>query len=126
MQRITSWFPALDALSAQNQSAKQSAGSEADAMLAKALREFYNGRYDEAEVHIKDYLDANGSKAGLSHFYLGASKLTRYYLAAPGEEQKLLADAQAAFRLAKQAPGFEPPGENVISPRILAAYKETR
>jgi hypothetical protein len=102
------------------------AGSEADVMLVKAIREYYQGQYDDAEVHIKDYLNVNGSKAALANFYLGASKITRYYLG--GEQphdKKLLADAQDQFRLAKKAGGFTPPGQEVISPKILKAYEQT-
>ena len=104
----------------------QKAGSEADIMLVKAIREYYQGQYDDAEVHIKDYLGVNGSKTGLAEFYLGVSKLTRYYIG--GEQphdKKLLSDAQDQFRLAKKTGGFTPPGQEVLSPKILKAYEQT-
>ncbi len=100
-----------------------SVGSEADAMLARAIREFYQGFYDDAEVHIKDYLRFNGSRTGLSNFYLGAINVTKYYLAgASDSDKKLLADAKTYFQLARGTAGFAPPDQNVISPKILKLY----
>jgi hypothetical protein len=99
------------------------ASSEADVMLAKGIREYYQGLFEKAEVHITDYLDVNGSKTALSNFYLGASKMTRYYLS--GEKDAgLKRDAEAAFRLAKQTSGFKAPGETYLSPKILKAYND--
>ena len=92
-------------------------------MLAKGIREFYQGLFEKAETHISDYLDVNGSKTGLSQFYMGASKLTRFYLG--GERDAgLKRDADAAFRLAKKTSGFNPPGESYLSPKILKAYQD--
>lgn len=100
-----------------------SVGSEADAMLARAIREFYQGFYDESEVHIKDYLRFNGSRTGLSNFYLGAIGVTKYYLAGAREsDRKLIADAKTYFQLARGTAGFTPPDQNVISPKILKVY----
>jgi len=100
-----------------------SAGSEADAMLVRAIREFYQGFYDESETHIKDYMNANGSRTGLSQFYLGAIKLTRYYLAGePPSDKKLLNDAKTYFQMARGIAGFTPPDQKVISPKILKIY----
>ena len=94
---------------------------EADVMLVRAIGEYYKGQYTDAETHIKDYLSVNGSKTALSHFFLGVSKLTEYYL--HGEaDKKLLNDAQASFRIAKSTQGFKPPGEEYISPKILKIY----
>jgi hypothetical protein len=102
------------------------ANSDLDAMLANAMREFYTARYEQSETHIQAYLDVDGSKKALSYFYLGASKLTRYYL---GGEQKsdeqLLQDAQAAFRKAKESGNFQPPGNEYISPRIIRIFEAT-
>ena len=113
----------LESLPKETGPAERKASSEADVMLAKGIREYYQGLFEKAEVHIDDYLNVNGSKTGLSHFYMGASKLTRFYLS--GERDSgLKRDAEAAFRLAKQTAGFKPPGESFVSPKILKAYQD--
>ncbi len=113
----------LETLPKETGPTEKKASSEADVMLAKGIREYYQGLFEKAEVHIDDYLNVNGSKTGLSHFYMGASKLTRYYL--QGEKDTgLKRDAEAAFRLAKQTAGFKPPGESFVSPKILKAYQD--
>jgi hypothetical protein len=113
----------LETLPKETGPTQQKASSEADVMLAKGIREYYQGLFEKAETHISDYLDVNGSKTGLSHFYMGASKLTRFYLG--GERDAgLKRDADAAFRLAKKTSGFNPPGESYLSPKILKAYQD--
>ncbi|HTK95032.1 MAG TPA: hypothetical protein VL382_05290, partial [Terriglobales bacterium] len=64
----------------QQQAQVKVATPEADLMLARAIGEYYKGNYTDAETHIKDYLSINGSKTALSHFFLGVSKMTEYYL----------------------------------------------
>lgn len=113
----------LETLPKETGPTQQKASSEADVMLAKGIREYYQGLFEKAEVHITDYLDVNGSKTGLSHFYLGASKLTRFYLQG-AKDSGLKRDAEAAFRLAKKTSGFRPPGESFLSPKILKAYQD--
>lgn len=113
----------LERLPKETGPTERKASSEADVMLAKGIREYYQGLFEKAEVHIDDYLNVNGSKTGLSHFYMGASKLTRFYLS--GERDSgLKRDAEAAFRLAKQTAGFKPPGESFVSPKILKVYQD--
>ena len=115
----------LNALPTDSKAASQTAGSEADVLLAKGIVEFYKGQYDAAEVHIKDYISVNGAKSALAYFYIASSKLTRYYL--HGEqpaEKKLLTEAQEEFRNAKKASGFNPP-EKMVSPKILKVFQET-
>lgn len=116
---------ALEALPKETEASEQKAGEEADIMLAKGISEFYTGQYEDAEVHIKDYIEVNGGKRALGYFYRGASKLTRYYLgdANSSYAKRLLADAQSDFRMAKKTPGFKPP-EKVVSPKIVRIYKE--
>lgn len=94
---------------------------EADIMLARGIGEYYKGAYVEAEGHIKDYQNVNGSKKALGFFYLGVSKLTRYYLGG-ASDRKLYNDATTNFRMAKDVPGFSPPGEQYISPKLLKIY----
>jgi|GEM_PF-1957888 len=94
---------------------------EADIMLARAIGEYYKGNYTEAETHIKDYQNVNGSKKALGYFFSGVSKLTRYYLGG-ASDRKLLNDAEASLRIAKGNPKFKPPGEEYVSPKILKKY----
>jgi hypothetical protein len=119
---------ALDEITAQEQAQPQaqqaaapSATPEADVMLARAIGEYYRGLYIDAEGHIKDYQNVNGSKKALGYFYSGVSKLTRYFLGGENDK-KLLNDAEAALRIAKTSSGFKAPGEDYVSPRILKVY----
>jgi len=115
----------LDSLPTDTNSTSQKAGSEADVLLAKGIGEFYKGQYEDAEVHIKDYISVNGAKSALAYFYIASSKLTRYYLHGeqPGEK-RLLNEAQDDFRSAKKTSGFAPP-EKMVSPKILKIFQET-
>jgi hypothetical protein len=115
---------ALEDLKAKTSGSEEKASADADVMLSKAIREFYTGQYEDAEVHIKDYLGYKGSRTALSYFYLGVCKATRFYLGGEQEvDRKLLEEAREAFRNAKTA-GFTAPGEKYISPKILKIYRE--
>jgi hypothetical protein len=117
---------ALEALPKETGPSQQKAGEEADIMLAKGISEFYTGQYEDAEVHIKDYLEVNGGKSALGYFYRGVSRLTRYYLGGDLNSswaKRLLSEAQGDFRMAKKTPGFKPPGK-VVSPKIVRIYQE--
>lgn len=116
---------ALNELKNDSSAGTAHASSEADVMLAKAIQEFYTGYYEDAEVHIKDYLGYHGSKVALSNFYLGVCKVTRFYLGGEKEsDQKLLNDARAAFHSAKEQ-GFTPPDQRYISPKILKLFQQS-
>jgi hypothetical protein len=101
---------------------QQSAGAEADIMLARGISEFYTGQYEDSDVHIREYVEVNGAKLGLAYFYLGASKITRYYLGA-AQDRKLMSDGRAAFQKAKQIAGFNPPDQKFVSPKVLTFYQ---
>jgi hypothetical protein len=116
---------ALEDLKTRTSGSTERASADADVMLAKAIREFYTGEYEDAEVHIKDYLGYKGSRAALSYFYLGVCKATRFYLGGEQEQDKrLLDEARDAFHHAK-AGGFTPPDEKYISPKILQIYQQS-
>lgn len=118
---------ALDAINQEEQAKpqpeqqQQVATSEADLMLVRAIGEYYKGSYTEAETHIKDYQNVNGSKKALGYFYSGVSKLTRYFLGG-ATDRKLYNDAEAALRIAKGSEGFKAPDEQYVSPKILKVY----
>lgn len=101
------------------------ATSEADVLLATAIGEFYKGSYEDAEFHIRLYLENNGGKSGLGNFYLGVSRLTRYFLrGAKPDDKRMMDDGIAAFKLAKKTSGFQAPGEQYLSPKILKLYQD--
>ena len=105
---------------------KAAAAAHAEALLATGLREFYAGNYESSEIRLQDYLNTDGSKKALAQFFLGASKITRYYLnGAQSGDHKLLTEAQIDFRLAAETPKFSPPSTDYVSPLILEAYSDS-
>ncbi len=101
------------------------ATSEADVLLATAIGEFYKGSYEDAEFHFRLYIENDGGKAALGNFYLGVSRLTRYFLrGAKPDDKRMMEDGIAAFKLAKKTSGFKPPGEQYLSPKILKLYQD--
>ena len=91
--------------------------------LAEALTEYYAGQFDKAETDLQAYL-AEYPKDSVAQFYMGVCRLTRYYITPEkSRSQDLLVEAQAAFRVAKQA-GFTPI-EKYVSPKILQVYAST-
>ena len=121
LDKLPTEAPAQQQAEAQKPAPK--AGSEADAILARGITEFYKGDYETAEVHLKDYCELNGEKSALGYFYIAASKLTRYYLGGEKEsDKKLLNDAEANFRHAKKTDGFRPP-QRFVSPRIMKVFQ---
>jgi TolA-binding protein len=97
--------------------------ADVETLLADGIRNYYDADFTGAEAKLKQYLDAGGQRRGAAEFYLGASKLTRFYLAGPNsEDAALLADAKNAFRLASKVEGFTAP-ETFVSPKIIDVYK---
>jgi hypothetical protein len=98
------------------------AGSEADIALTDGIDAFYRGQFDDAELNLKLYQLSKGTKVGIAKFYMGASKLTRYYLD-PKPDQSLYEDGLQQFRDAKKVAGFTPPDPKYISPKIFKIYE---
>ncbi len=116
---------ALASLPKETGAAAPKATSEADVLLATAIGEFYKGSYEDAEFHIRLYVENNGGKAALGNFYLGVSRLTRYFLrGAKPDDKRMMDDGLAAFKLAKKTSGFKAPGEQYLSPKILKLYQD--
>jgi hypothetical protein len=100
-----------------------SPAADLETVLADGIRNYYDADFTGAEAKLQQYLDAGGQRRGAAQFYLGASKLTRFYLAGANSEDKaLLADAKSAFRLASKVEGFTAP-ETFVSPKIIDVYK---
>jgi hypothetical protein len=100
-----------------------------DSLLAEAVNEFQARQYNEAEVHLRDYLAQKESrtpdKLARARFYLGASKASRYYLD-PRSEQ-LLQEARTDLCMALRSNGFTVSKSEIdfVSPRIMDAYRNS-
>ena len=92
-------------------------------LLRLGLEAYFDGKLDEAERALTDYLNNHGSKPALALFFRGATQGTRYYLS--GEKDAHRKDqAEADFRTLKErAARFQPP-DKYVSPKILALYSE--
>jgi TolA-binding protein len=99
--------------------------ADAEAALRDSLRSFYAGNFSDAETKLQAYIDGGGGKRGMAQFYLGASKLSRFYLAgARNEDTALLMQARTAFRQASKVEGFVLP-EQYVSPKIVELYRNS-
>lgn len=89
--------------------------------LEEGVDQFYSGDYVSATHSLETY--AQGSKEkekeSLARFYLGASKLARFFITG-GEDSSLQQDALHDLKIAKQA-GYKAKGDD-LSPRILETY----
>jgi tetratricopeptide (TPR) repeat protein len=97
----------------------------ADQPLIDGIADFYNGNYQQAGEKLSAF-SGSGSRKALALFYLGASELTRYFLAGADDKSKnLYNQAVEHFRAARQAAaGFKPP-QPYVSPRILAVFSQS-
>jgi hypothetical protein len=89
--------------------------------LLEGLDQFYSGEYVNATQHLDNYARTGGEKQSLAHFYLGASKLARFFVTG-GLDSGLQQDALTDLKNAKIA-GFKPESSDV-SPRILQVYRD--
>jgi tetratricopeptide (TPR) repeat protein len=89
--------------------------------LTQGVDQFYSGDYAGAEQHLDTYTRANMDKQPLAHFYLGASRLARFFITG-GEDLNLRQQAMNDLKTAKQS-GFKITGQDV-SPKIMQAYQD--
>jgi hypothetical protein len=89
--------------------------------LAQGLDQFYSGDYVSAAQHLESYTEKNATKLPLARFYLGASKLARFYITG-SEDTSLQQEALNELKSAKQS-GYKPDASEV-SPRIIRAYND--
>lgn len=96
--------------------------SRASAMeLFLGVDRFYSGEYASAIEHLQACANGNSEKQALIHFYLGASKLGRFFVT--GEKDDALRQAALSdLRSAKQA-GFKADLQEV-SPKIVEVYNK--
>jgi hypothetical protein len=95
--------------------------SNADPELMRGIRAYYDGEYAAAEGALTAHVTRAGPGAGMATFFLGASRLSRFYLQS-GKDEALLNAARDAFREAGKSEGFTPP-EQYVSPKIVEVYK---
>lgn len=88
--------------------------------LEEGIDQFYSGDYVSAARNLEGYARDSTEREPLAHFYLGASKLARFFITG-NEDASLQQDALNDLKIAKQA-GFKA-GQDV-SPKILKAYNE--
>jgi hypothetical protein len=121
--KCTPVFEAVDAKQIIGTSPGPPLGEGDSSALANGIAAYYQGNFEIAETSLQQYLKGNVQRTGLAEFYLGASEMTRYYLAGgEGGTQSLRTAAQQAFRQAKQEPNFVPP-DWYVSPKIIAAFE---
>jgi tetratricopeptide (TPR) repeat protein len=89
--------------------------------LEEGIDQFYSGDYVSAMHNLEGYSRDSTEREPLAHFYLGASKLARFFITG-SEDASLQQDALHDLRIAKQA-GYKANGQDV-SPRILKAYND--
>jgi len=94
----------------------------AEEPLRAGLEAYFQGKYEEAERYLTDYLNSNnGHKRALAYFFRGAGHATRYFLSGEQDAQQkglALADFRA---LQKEARQFQPP-KKFVSSKILSLY----
>jgi outer membrane protein assembly factor BamD (BamD/ComL family) len=89
--------------------------------LEQGISAFYSGNYDDADTYLAAYAQEATQRQDLAHFYLGASKISRFFLEGE-QDHSLREDAIAEFRIAKQQ-GFNASSQD-ISPKILKTYQQ--
>lgn len=100
----------------------QAQEQQSEQALRAGLQAYFEGRWDDAERSLSQYLEGNGRKRGLALFFRGATRSTRYFLSGEKDaQQKEL--AQADFRAVGEASrNFRAP-ERYVSPKILDLYR---
>jgi len=94
-----------------------------EAPLRSGLQAYFEGKYDEAERLLSDYLNNHGKKQALACFFRGATRSARYFLSGEKDASQKQR-AQEDFRAAqKDNRRFRPP-EKYVSPKVLALYAE--
>jgi TolA-binding protein len=91
--------------------------------LRQGLTAYFEGKYDDAEQHLGEYVDNHGRKLALAYFFRGAVHASRYFLS--GQKDTRQRDlAFSDFRaLPKSSQNFQPP-KTFVSPKILDLYAQ--
>jgi hypothetical protein len=112
-------------LAQSKQESEQASDKANEQPLVDGISDFYNGNYQQADQKLSAF-SGTGSKKALALFYLGASELSRYFLAGADDKVKdLYNQAMNHFRAARQAAaGFNPP-QQYVSQRILTVFNQS-
>ncbi len=93
--------------------------------LAGGIQDFYDAKFDEAEQSLGDYLKVKGiHHEGAAHFYMGAALLSQGWTAAPKAPQADVLRQQAQKEFAEAKGRHYLPVEQMVSPKIVAAWKQ--
>jgi tetratricopeptide (TPR) repeat protein len=91
--------------------------------LRQGLQAYFEGKYDDAEQHLGEYVASHGRKLALAYFFRGAVHASRYFLSGQKDTQQkdlALSDFRA---LPKYAKSFQVP-KDFVSPKILDLYSQ--
>jgi hypothetical protein len=122
--RIANVEQIIAAETAKEQQAAAPVAPPKEDALAASITEFYAGNYLAAESKLQAYSGGSDTRQALAHFYVGASKLTRYLLAgSPAGEKHLYEEALSEFRHARRVEGFSPPAD-FVSPKIIKVFQQ--
>lgn len=92
--------------------------------IRQGLKAYFEGNFEMATRLLTSYLENDGRKRELAHFFRGASHGARYFLSGEQDAQQkqlALADFDTLHRRSNR---FRPP-EKFIPPKILALFAET-
>ncbi|HWR13875.1 MAG TPA: hypothetical protein VN577_03545 [Terriglobales bacterium] len=93
--------------------------------LKSALQAYYKGDYAAAENQLSAYSGTETKMDALARFYLGASRLCRYFLLTDeAQKEQLWRAAIADLGAAKHMPEFVAPKE-AVSPRVMEVYESS-
>jgi hypothetical protein len=87
--------------------------------LEEGIEQFYSGEYVSAVNNLESYTSQTKDKDTVAHFYLGASKLAKFFITGAADAKLKQAGLQD-LKIAKEA-GYTPRPQD-LSPRILQAY----
>ena len=94
----------------------------AEQPLRAGLEAYFQGKYEEAEHLLTDYLNSNnGHKRAVAYFFRGANHATRYFLSGEQDAQQRGLALDDFRTLRKEAREFQPP-KKFVSSKILSLY----
>ena len=97
--------------------------STQDQVLRSAIQAYYQSDYGVTEQQLSGFKASSPKLDALAHFYLGASRLSQYFMASDEAKRKQLWDSAIAdLQSAKHTPDFVAP-KSVVSPKVMEVYE---